>query len=93
MSASSVTACSRSPSPTTPDSSDTLDPALFRTTLQSWCTTFDSDQQMWAHDQDLLAKDDLQPLSFHDLIQEQMFDECVLIQRYPLLTLSDVLSV
>lgn len=92
MSSSSATACSRSPSPDTPESAEVLDPALFESTLQSWCSTFDSGSEMWSKDpheiSSMLSKDDHQPLDFHDLIQEQMFDEYVLSRSQ-----TDILSL
>jgi len=84
MSSSSVTACSRSPSPSSPESSDIFDSNTFQQTLQSWYSTLapegtDSDHQMWSKDSQelsqLLKKDELEALSFHDLIQEQVFDD------------------
>jgi uncharacterized protein len=84
MSSSSATACSRSPSPSTPESSDIFDSSSFQQTLESWYSTHSPEgagveHQMWSKGpqelSQLLKKDELGALSFHDLIQEQVFDE------------------
>ncbi|KAF9646566.1 hypothetical protein BDM02DRAFT_2997187 [Thelephora ganbajun] len=63
MSSSSVTACSRSPSPATPDTSEIPN---IQVSLKSWCTTVPSN-----------ANDGEEGINFHDLIRETVFDSSV----------------
>ncbi|KAF7793881.1 hypothetical protein EIP86_005003 [Pleurotus ostreatoroseus] len=95
MSSSSTTACSRSPSPATPDASDSLDPALTQEVVNAWCHSLSpesyvgSDSQYEAQDKD----DTAASLELDDLIQDDAYDESVLHHCFCLPELIYVLSL
>lgn len=84
MSSSSTTACSRSPSPSTPEGSDNLDPAITQEVVNAWCHSLTQDGYLISDDQFLSAdKEGRAPaLDIGDLIQEDAYDEYVNSGRF-----------
>ena len=72
MSSSSTTAGSRSPSPATPEASDTLDPAVTQEVVNAWCHSLSQDgyYEPFEHDKEYVAQ-----LDIGDLIQDDAYDE------------------
>lgn len=95
MSSSSVTACSRSPSPATPDASEIPDTQM---SLKSWRSTVPSNAVSPSYhnsSRTLIApnppqNDGEEGIHFHDLVRETVFDRC--LTPYPKLC-SHVLTV
>lgn len=76
MSSSSTTACSRSPSPATPESSDSLEPALNQDDLSAWCQSLSpTDYPMSAEPHMGMKNEDERILDLEDLLQEGSYDE------------------
>lgn len=78
MSSSSTTACSRSPSPATPEASDTLDPAVTQEVVDAWCHSLSPDPFAASDSQfDPAEKDaNAASLELDDLIQDDAYEEC-----------------
>ena len=80
MSSSSTTACSRSPSPSTPEGSDNLDPAITQEVVNAWCHSLSQDgflipdESYEAADKEVRAPQ----LALGDLIQDGAYDEYVM---------------
>ena len=78
MSSSSTTACSRSPSPATPEASDTLDPAVTQQVVDAWCHSLSPDSFVDSQ-YDAADKDETSAsLELDDLIQDDAYEECAL---------------
>lgn len=78
MSSSSTTACSRSPSPATPEASDTLDPAVSQDVVNAWCQSLSPDPFVGADVQYGSPDKEGTPASLEldDLIQDDAYEEC-----------------
>ncbi|KAI1785757.1 hypothetical protein LXA43DRAFT_1036433 [Ganoderma leucocontextum] len=81
MSSSSTTACSRSPSPspTTPEASDTLDPIMSQEDLSAWCKSLPNAEflingQLPFGDHPRKVED-RPALNLEDLLQEHVYDD------------------
>lgn len=76
MSSSSTTACSRSPSPATPDASDTLDPAVTQEVVDAWCHSLSPDSFVGPDSQYETTDKEANSLELDDLIQDDAYEEC-----------------
>lgn len=81
MSSSSTTACSRSPSPspTTPEASDILDPIMSQEDLSAWCKSLPN-AEFLVNGQLLFGDhprkvEDRPALNLEDLLQEHVYEE------------------
>ena len=79
MSSSSTTACSRSPSPSTPEGSDNLDPAITQEVVDAWCHSLSQDGFCIPDEPfDSADKEGRAPtLDLGDLIQDDAYEEYV----------------
>ncbi|KAI0696693.1 hypothetical protein BC835DRAFT_1341025 [Cytidiella melzeri] len=73
MSTSSTTACSRSPSPATPEATDNLDSAITQEVVNAWCNSLSQDGffvRSEPYDKEPVAQ-----LELGDLIQDDAYDD------------------
>ena len=82
MSASSTTACSRSPSPATPEATDNLDPVITQEVVNAWCHSLSQDAFFITNEAFENDKEHVAPLDLGDLIQDDAYDECVFSHWY-----------
>lgn len=77
MSSSSTTACSRSPSPSTPEGSDSLEPAITQEVVSAWCHSLSEDGFLVPGEPfETTDKEGRAPaLDLGDLIQDDAYDE------------------
>lgn len=78
MSSSSTTACSRSPSPSTPEGSDNLDPTITQEAVDAWCHSLSQDGFLIPdeHSFETADKEGRVPaLDLGDLIQDDAYEE------------------
>ncbi|KAI0812685.1 hypothetical protein BC629DRAFT_1589411 [Irpex lacteus] len=75
MSSSSTTACSRSPSPSTPEATDNLDPVITQDVVNAWCHSLTQDTFFLPDGSFAKNRDHIVPLDLGDLIQEDAYDD------------------